>query len=81
MTLKSRTLRFSVPRGLGKEFEALAKEVGKSKGELLREMMAVYKARQEGKEVHRLQRRYARQISRSKPLTEKEIDRIVFKSR
>ncbi|KRT69859.1 MAG: hypothetical protein XU15_C0008G0083 [candidate division NC10 bacterium CSP1-5] len=39
MPRKSRILRLSVPRGLGKEFEALAKEVGKSKGELLREMV------------------------------------------
>jgi hypothetical protein len=64
-----RILRLLVPHGLGKEFEALAKELGKSKGELLRELMTAYRARRDEKEFVRVQRRITRQLKRPKPLT------------
>lgn len=81
MPRKTRVIRLAIPQGLKQEYETLAKELGKSKSELLREMIAVYKARQEQEELYRLQRRISRQLNRAKPFTEKEIDRIVFEGR
>lgn len=81
MPRKSRILRFSVPSGLGKEFETLAKTCGKSKSELFREMMTVYRARRDEEGFVRIQHRISRQLKRPRPFTEKEIDRIVFEDR
>lgn len=81
MSHTKRILRFSLPSELPEEFASLARRLGKTKTELLREMLDVYKERQEEQELYRLQRRFSRQLNLPKPLTEKEIDRIVFEDR
>jgi hypothetical protein len=81
MPRKNRILRLSIPSDLTEEFRGSARDLGKSKSELFREMIAVYKARQDEEELYRIQRRISRQLSRSKSFTEKEIERIVFEDR
>ena len=81
MPRKSRILRLAIPQGLRQEYEILAKELGKTKSELFRDIIAVYKARQDEEELYRLQRRISRRLKRPKPFTEREIDRIVFEDR
>lgn len=81
MPRKNRIVRFAIPQGLRQEYETLAKELGKTKSELFREMLAVFRARKNEEDLFRLQRRIARQLDRRKRLTEAEIDRIVFEDR
>jgi predicted DNA-binding protein len=75
----SRLLAVSLPPDLAEEYEALAKELGKNKSELFREMFAVYQVVREEQELYRLQRRMVRQVG--KRFTEKEIEKIVFEDR
>jgi len=75
----SRLLAVSLPPDLAEEYEAVAKELGKNKSELFREMFAVYQAVREEQELYRLQRRMTRQTGRR--FTEKEIEKIVFEDR
>jgi predicted DNA-binding protein len=75
----SRLLAVSLPPDLAKDYEALAKELGKNKSELFREMFAVYQAVREEQELYRLQRNMTRQAGRR--FTEKEIEKIVFEDR
>ncbi|MFQ5916080.1 MAG: ribbon-helix-helix protein, CopG family [Nitrospinota bacterium] len=81
MPRKRRILRLSIPSGIAEEFEALARKLGKTEAELLREMLNVYKAKQGEDELYRLQRRISRQLNRPNPLSEKEIGRIVYENR
>jgi metal-responsive CopG/Arc/MetJ family transcriptional regulator len=81
MRRRNRILRLSIPSDLTEEFKGLARELGKSKSELFREMIAVYKARQDEEELYRVQRRISQQLNRAKLFTEKEIDRIIFEER
>ncbi|MGH7472363.1 MAG: CopG family transcriptional regulator [Candidatus Methylomirabilales bacterium] len=81
MPRKTRILRFVIPQGLRQEYETLAKELGKTKSELFREMLAVFRARKNEEDLLQLQRRIARQLDRRKRPTEAEIDRIVFEDR
>ncbi len=75
----SKLLAVSLPPDLAEEYEALAKELGKNKSELFREMFSVYQAVREEQEFYRLQRRMTRQAGRR--FTEKEIEKIVFEDR
>ncbi|MFQ5852661.1 MAG: ribbon-helix-helix protein, CopG family [Candidatus Binatia bacterium] len=75
----SRLLAVSLPPDLAEAYEVLAKELGKNKSELFREMFAVYQGVREEQELYRLQRRIARQVG--KRFTEKEIEKIVFEDR
>ncbi|MFQ5846185.1 MAG: hypothetical protein ACE5IQ_00765 [Candidatus Methylomirabilales bacterium] len=81
MRRKRRILRLPVPSELAEEFMGLARKLGKTKADLLREMLNVYKARQQEEELYRLQRRISSQLNRATPFTEREIDRIVFEDR
>lgn len=75
------TLGFSVPPELKNEVEKLAKEEGKTKSELFREMYRVYKQVQEEQEFFTIQRSVARKAREKRVYTEKDIERIVYEGR
>jgi predicted DNA-binding protein len=81
MGRKTRVLGFSVAPEIAKEYERLAKLLGKSKSELFRQMIETYKANLEEREFIRLQARMARRVQRKSIFTEKEVERIVFEDR
>ena len=81
MGRKTKVLGFSVGPEIADEYEKLAERQKKSKSELFREMVEAYKAKLEEEEFFRLQRRMARRAGRKGPLTEKEVERIVFEDR
>ena len=81
MARKTKVLGFSVAPEIAEEVEAIARREGKTKSELFREMLAIYRAKQEEAELLRLQGRMARRARRDAPFTEKEIDKIVFEDR
>lgn len=81
MGRRTRVLGFSVSPEVAKEYSRLTTEAGTTKSELFRRMVAAYKATQEEEEFFRLQRRMAGRLQKRRPLTEKDIDRIVFEDR
>jgi metal-responsive CopG/Arc/MetJ family transcriptional regulator len=81
MARTTRILNVSMPPGMAKEYERLAKEQGKSKSELFREMMASYRRERELRKLEDLQR-YGRRRAREKGIrTEKDAERLVFRHR
>lgn len=81
MPRMNRIVRFSLPSQLAEEYESLARELGRNKTKLFREMMAVYKGKQEEEELYRLQRGISRQLKRPKPFTRRQIEQIVSEGR
>jgi hypothetical protein len=84
----TKVLAVSLPPDLVREYEALARRLQKNKSELFREMWTVFKAAREEEEFSRAQRRVvreagaaARRAGRKWPLTEAEVERIVFEDR
>ena len=82
MARKTRVLGFSVEAQTAEEFERLAQLQNKSKSELFREMIDIYKAKLKEEEFFQLQRRMAKRARRTgRRLTEQEVERIVFEGR
>jgi len=81
MARTTRVLGFSVPPEVAEEYERLAERERRSKSELFREMIAVYKARREEEEFFRLQNRMSRRARTKGVLTEKDVERLVFEDR
>ena len=81
MARKTQVVGFSVPPEVAAEYERLAERERRSKSELFREMIAVYKAKREGEEFFRLQNRTARRARTKDVLTEKDVERVVFEDR
>jgi hypothetical protein len=81
MGRRTQVLGFSVSPEVAKDYARMTAEEGTTKSELFRRMVTAYKAKQEEEEFFRLQRRMAGRQRRRRPLTEKEIDRIVFEDR
>lgn len=84
----TKVLAVSLPPDLVREYEALARRLRKNKSELFREMWAAFKTAREEEEFYRVQRRVtreagaaARRAGRKWPLTEAEVERIVFENR
>jgi hypothetical protein len=74
-------LDISVSPEIAAVYEQMAARRRKSKSELFREMVEAYRAQIEENEFFRLQRRMLQRISRKKPFTEKEVEKIVFQDR
>lgn len=88
MARTTKVLAVSLPPDLVREYEALARRLRKNKSELFREMWVAFKAAREEEEFLRAQRRVvreagaaARRAERKWPLTEAEVERIVFEDR
>ena len=81
MVRRTKILGFSVAPEIANEYEQLANLSGKSKSELFRQMLQVYKAKLEEDEFFRLQHRMARRARRAGVFTEKEVEQIVFEDR
>lgn len=81
MGRSTKVLGFSVPFEIAKEYEDLAKTERKTKSELFREMVRLYKEQKEEKEFRRLQRYGTLQAKKKKILTEEDVERIVFEDR
>ena len=81
MTRKTRVLGFSVPPDVATEYERLAERERRSKSDLFREMITVYKAKREEEEFFRLQNRMSRRARAKGVLTEKDVERLVFEDR
>ena len=81
MARKTRVLGFSVPPDVATEYERLAERERRTKSDLFREMIAVYKAKRQEDEFFRLQSRMARRARSQGVLTEKDVERLVFEDR
>jgi hypothetical protein len=81
MGRKTKILGFSVAPEIAEEYEQLAERQRKTKSELFRQMVEVYKGRLEEEGFFRLQRKMARRARRKGVFTEKEVERIIFKDR
>lgn len=81
MPRKTKVLGFSVPPEVAKDYERLAKQVGRSKSQLFREMIETYKAKRDEDEFFRLQARMARRARAKGILTERDVERLVFEDR
>ena len=81
MARKTAVLGFSVAPALAKEYERLAEREGTTKSELFRRMVNTYKAEREEQEFLVLQRKMSRRACKTRVLTEKEVERIVFEDR
>lgn len=88
MARTTKVLAVSLPPDLVREYEGLAKRLRKNKSELFREMWAAFKTAREKEAFYRAQRRVtreagaaARRAGRTWPLTEAEVERIVFADR
>jgi ribbon-helix-helix CopG family protein len=81
MARKTRVLGFSVPPEVAADYDRLAKRERRSKSELFRLMIVVFKARRDEEAFLRLQGRMTRRARRQGILTEKDVERLVFAER
>ena len=88
MARTTKILAVSLPPDVVREYAALARRLRKDKSEQFREMWAAYKTAREEEEFYRVQRcvtreagAAARRAGRKWPLTEAEVERIVFGNR
>jgi hypothetical protein len=81
MARKTRVLGFSVPPDVAVEYERLAERERRTKSDLFREMIAVYKAKRQEEAFIRLQRRMSRRARDQGVLSEKDVERLVFEDR
>ena len=81
MARKTRVLGFSVPPDVATEYERLAERERRTKSDLFREMIAVYKTKRQEDEFFRLQSRMSRRARGQGVLSEKDVERLVFADR
>ena len=81
MDQKRVPLTVSVPPGLARKFERLAKAEAKNKSQLFREMFRTYEQRRLEGEFFELQRYSARQARKKGILTEADVEALVFRDR
>jgi metal-responsive CopG/Arc/MetJ family transcriptional regulator len=77
----SRVLAVSVPPDAASDFEGLAREEGRNKSELFREMLRVYRAYRETQSFESLQRYGAAQARRRGIRTERDVERLIHEAR
>lgn len=77
----SKVLAVSVPPGLARDFERLAKQEGRNKSQLFREMLRVYQAYQETGRFETLQRYGAARARASGVTTEQDVERLIQQAR
>lgn len=77
MKRASKVLAVSVPPESAEDFERIAKEEGRNKSELFREMLRVYRVWRETQRFESLQRESAA-IARERGIkTEKDVERLI----
>ena len=77
----SRILNVSMPPDMAEEYERLAKEEGKSKSALFRDMMSTYQRERALRKLEQLQRYGRRRAAEKSIVTEKDVERLVFRRR
>lgn len=81
MKRPSKVLSVSVPPEAAKDFELIARQEGRNKSELFREMLRVYRAYRETRTFEGLQR-YGAAAARSKGIRdEKDVERLIREAR
>lgn len=73
----SRVLTVSLPPDSAADFEKIAKEEGRNKSELFREMLRIYRAYRETRSYEALQRYGSIQARALGISTEKDVDRLI----
>jgi metal-responsive CopG/Arc/MetJ family transcriptional regulator len=74
-------MTISLPPEIAENYEKLAQQEAKNKSQLFREMFQLYKARTLEQEFCDLQRQGAKLARKKGILTERDVERIVFKDR
>lgn len=81
MSRRTSVLGFSVPPELAREYEKMAKRERKTKSELFRDMIKLYKQYREEREFYRLQTRMAERARKLGIRTEKDVERLIQEAR
>lgn len=71
----------SVPPDLAEDFDQIAKEEGRNRSELFREMLRVYRSYLETRTFESLQRYGAAQASRRGITSERDVERLIREAR
>jgi metal-responsive CopG/Arc/MetJ family transcriptional regulator len=77
----SRVLTVSVPPESAADFDRIAKEEGRNRSEMFREMLRVYRTYMETRTFESLQRYGAAQASRRGIRTESDVERLIQEAR
>jgi metal-responsive CopG/Arc/MetJ family transcriptional regulator len=81
MKRPSRVLSVSVPPDAAKDFDRIARQEGRNKSELFREMLRVYRAYLRTREFESLQRYGAATARRKGIRDERDVDRLIREAR
>lgn len=81
MKRSSSVLAVSVPPGDAKDFGRIARQEGRNKSELFREMLRVYRAYRETRTFETLQRYGAAQARRRGIIDERDVERLIQEAR
>lgn len=77
MKRASKVLAVSVPPESARDFERLAKEQGRNKSELFREMLRVYRIWVQTQRFESLQRHFAARAREHDVTNEKDVERLI----
>lgn len=77
MKRSSKVLAVSVPPESARDFERLAKEQGRNKSELFREMLRVYRIWVQTQRFESLQRHFAARAREHDVTSEKDVERLI----
>jgi metal-responsive CopG/Arc/MetJ family transcriptional regulator len=81
MKRSSTVLAVSVPPEAARDFERIARQEGRNKSELFREMLRVYRSYRETRTFESLQRYGATQARRRGIVDERDVDRLIREAR
>jgi len=77
----SKVLAVSVPPELAEDFDRIAKDEGRNRSELFREMLRVYRSYLETRTFESLQRYGAAQASHRGVKSERDVERLIQEAR
>jgi len=78
---RRKVMGLSVPPELYDEYNQLAREENRTKSELFREMIRVYKYQKKEQEFVQLQKEISAELQKKGILSEEDVDKIVFEDR
>jgi metal-responsive CopG/Arc/MetJ family transcriptional regulator len=81
MKRSSAVLAVSVPPEAAKDFERIARQEGRNKSELFREMLRVYRSYRESRTFESLQRYGATEARRRGIVDERDVERLIREAR
>ena len=81
MKRPSRVLSVSVPPDAARDFDQIAREEGRNKSELFREMLRVYRAYRQTRDFESLQRYGAATARRKGIRDERDVERLIREAR